>query len=77
MNDGRVSGIVVLTPPAITAADVKARRAATGRSMMECKAALEHERLMVLIQMFDLHGERRQLTEILFALANGHGRRLP
>jgi hypothetical protein len=65
----RSTAIASLNPDPVTAAAVKARREATGRGMQECKRELEHERLLVLIQMFDLTGDRRQLTEILFKLA--------
>lgn len=56
-------------PPPVTAAAVRALREKSGNGMMQCKAVLEHQRLMVLIQMFDLHGDRRLLTEILFKIA--------
>lgn len=56
-------------PMEITSEDVYARRVAKGIGPAEAKRELEHERLLVMIQRFDLTGKRHLLTEILFKIA--------
>lgn len=61
--------ITILTPPAITADDVRRRREARGIGMGEAKRELEQEHLLATIQMWDLHRDPKVLTEILLKLA--------
>lgn len=56
-------------PPMLTAEAVRARMAERSIGMAEAKAQLLRERLLVSIQAFDLTGDRKLLSSILFQLA--------
>lgn len=61
-----------------TAADVRARRAETGRGMTECQAAINQERreawLVASIETFRNNGDRSLLCDVLLELARNPSR---
>lgn len=57
-------------PKEATAEQIRERRERTGKSLQEVKRDLDYEHLCACIQQFDLTGERKLLTHILFKLAN-------
>ena len=68
-ESGVISNLLPVTPPKITLAEICRRAADRKIGKMQAKQELEHERLLLAIQMFDLNGDRKALTEILFTLA--------
>lgn len=53
-----------------TADEVRARSRVRCIGMAEAKRELQREHLLMAVQMFDLHGDRKLLTSILFAIIN-------
>lgn len=55
-------------PAPITAEAVFAERERSGDGLERCKRRLERDRMVLLLQAFDLDGDRKKLTEVLFKL---------
>ncbi|WOE76345.1 hypothetical protein [Alterisphingorhabdus coralli] len=58
----------------MTTKEIRDRREHKGIGLQDAKAEILHERLIAKIQAFDRTGDRKQLTEILFDLADRKGK---